>query len=86
MPINSHTSAPSYPPIVMLRLPPYFFAQPSPSLYKTDFCAWNITSASFFVIRTCSLTNCIPSLNNISLIDGKNPLYQVAKICTISCY
>ena len=37
MPIRSHTSAPSYPPIVISRLPPSVVAELSPSLYKTDF-------------------------------------------------
>ena len=71
MPISSHTSAPSYAPIVTSKLPPSFFTQGSPLLYKTDFRARNITSTSFLVIGTCSLANYIASFNNISLIDGQ---------------
>ena len=37
MTISSHTSTQLYALIVTLKLPPSFFTQGSPSLYKTDF-------------------------------------------------
>ena len=49
MPISSHTPAPSYAPIVTSTQPTSFFTQGFPSLYKTDFRAWNITSIYIYI-------------------------------------
>ena len=70
MPISSHTSAKSYAAIVISKLTPSFFTQGSPSLYDTDFRAWNITSTSFLLIETCPLANYIASCSDFSLING----------------
>ena len=63
-----NTFAPSYAPMVTSKLLLSFFTQSSPSLCKTYFREWNITTSSL-VIGTCSAGNCIASHNSVSLVD-----------------
>ena len=76
VPINSHTSAPSYAPIVTSKLVCPFLTHGSLFLCKTDFLAWNVTSMSFLVIEVWSLANLMASHNSfywwIEVLDTKH--------------
>ena len=82
IPINSHTSARLYAPILTSKLLSPFMTHDSSLQYKRDFLAWNNGSLSFLVKEMWRLANLITSHKAASpLLMDKSPWYQTSRTC-----
>ena len=81
IPVSSHTSAPSYDPILTSKLLLCFLIHGFPSFCKTDFIVWKLFLYLWLLLSHVASQILKPHLGNLLSWRGRSPLCRTLEIC-----